>query len=153
MNVAALYDWLMFGHVLAAMVWLGGSAVLGLLAAQALRDKEPGSVARFAATIGFVGPRLFAPATVLVAGLGAWLVLDSREWRFDQLWIDLAIGLFAAVFVIGAGFQSRAAIGAGRAIAEGDPERAARQLRRWTWGALAILCLLVLITWDMTVKP
>jgi uncharacterized membrane protein len=153
MSVAALYDWLMFGHVLAAMVWLGGSAVLGLLAAQTLRQKEPGSLARFAATIGFVGPRLIAPAAVLVAGLGVWLVLDSREWEFGQLWIDLAVGLFAAVFVIGAGFQSRAAIGAQRAIADGDTARAARQVRRWAWGALAILCLLVLITWDMTVKP
>ena len=153
MSVAALYNWLMFGHVLAAMVWLGGSAVLGLLAAQALRDKEPGSVARFAATIGFVGPRLLAPATVLVAGLGAGLVLDGREWQFGQFWIDLAIGLFAAVLVIGAGFQSRAAIGAQRAIADRDTDQAARQVRRWAWGALVILLLLVVITWDMTVKP
>jgi uncharacterized membrane protein len=153
MSIAALYDWLMFGHVLAAMIWLGGWAVLGLLAAQALRRPEPGSLARFAATISFAGPRLFAPATVLVAGFGVWLVLDSRQWHFDQFWIDLAIGLFAAVFVIGAGFQSRAAIGAARAIAAGDPEQAERQVRRWAWGALAILILLVLVTWDMTVKP
>jgi len=153
MSVAALYNWLMFGHVLAAMVWLGGTAVLGLLAAQTIRQKEPGSLARFAATIGFVGPRLLAPATVLVAGLGAGLVLDGREWQFGQFWIDLAIGLFAAVLVIGAGFQSRAAIGAQRAIADRDTDQAARQVRRWAWGALVILLLLVVITWDMTVKP
>lgn len=153
MTVAALYDWLMFGHVLAAMVWLGGSATLGLLAVQTLRQKEPGSLARFAATISFVGPRLFAPAGVLVAGLGVWLVLDSRQSHFDQFWIDLAIGLFVAVFVIGAGFQSRAAIGADRAIAANDSEQAAYYLRRWAWGALAILILLVVLTWDMTVKP
>jgi uncharacterized membrane protein len=153
MTVAALYDWLMFGHVLAAMLWLGGSAVLGLLAVQTLRQKEPGSLARFAATISFVGPRLLAPATVLVAGLGVWLVLDSRQWRFGQFWIDLAIGLFAAVLVIGAGFQSRAAIGADRAIAAGDSDQAERHVRRWSWGVLVILILLVVITWDMTVKP
>jgi putative copper export protein len=153
MSVAALYNWLMFGHVLAAMVWLGGTAVLGLLAAQTIRQKEPDSLARFAATIGFVGPRLLAPATVLVAGLGAGLVLDGREWQFGQFWIDLAIGLFAAVLVIGAGFQSRAAIGAQRAIADRDTDQAARQVRRWAWGALVILLLLVVITWDMTVKP
>lgn len=153
MSLAALYDWLMFGHVLAAMVWLGGSAVLGLLAIQTLRGREPDSLARFAGTISFVGPRLLAPATVLVAGLGVSLVLDSREWHFDQFWIDLAIGLFAAVFVIGAGFQSRAAIGANRAIAAGDSAQAARYVRRWAWGVLFILTLLVVITWDMTVKP
>lgn len=153
MSIATLYDWLMFGHVLAAMVWVGGWAVLGLLAAHTLRQNEPDSLARFSSTISFVGPRLFAPATVLAAGLGGWLVLDSRQWHFGQFWIDLAIGLFAAVFVIGAVFQSRAAIGAERAIAAGDPEQAARQVRRWAWGALAILILLVVVTWDMTVKP
>jgi len=26
-------------------------------------------------------------------------------------------------------------------------------VRRWAWGALVILLLLVVITWDMTVKP
>jgi uncharacterized membrane protein len=153
MTVAALYDWLMFGHVLAAMVWVGGSAVLVLLAVHTLRQHEPGSLARLAGAISFVGPRLLAPATVLVGGLGAWLVLDSRGWHFDQFWIDLAIGLFAAVLVIGAGFQSRAAIGANRAIAAGDSEQAARYVRRWAWGAFVILTLLVAITWDMTVKP
>lgn len=153
MSVAALYDWLMFGHVLAAMVWLGGSAVLSLLAAQTLRQKDRDALSRFAATIGFVGPRLFAPAAVAVAGLGVWLVLDSGQWNFDEFWIELAIGLLSAVLVIGAGFQSRAAIAAERAIAAGDTDQAARHVRRWAWGAFAILILLVALTWDMTVKP
>ena len=151
--VAALYDWLMFGHVLAAMIWLGGWAVLSILAIQALRGRDPAAVARFAATMRFIGPRLFAPATVLVAGLGAWLVLDSAEWHFGQFWIELAIGLFAAVFVVGAGFQSRAAIGAERAIAAGNSEEAARHVARWAGGSLAILLLLVVTTWDMIFKP
>ena len=45
---ATLYDWLMFGHVLAAMIWLGGWVTLSLLAAQALRHQDPGMLARFA---------------------------------------------------------------------------------------------------------
>jgi uncharacterized membrane protein len=151
--LAALYDWLMFGHVLAAMIWLGGWATLSLLALQALRARDEASVARLAATMRFVGPRLFAPATVVVAGLGVWLVLNSPEWGFGQLWVQLAVGLFAAVFIVGAGFQSRAVIGAGRALAARDAAGAARQVARWAWGSLAILVLLVLATWDMIFKP
>jgi putative copper export protein len=150
---ATLYDWLMFGHVLAAMIWLGGWVTLSILAKQALRHQDPDTLARFAATMRFIGPRLFAPATLLVAGLGAWLVLDSHQWHFRQFWIELAIGLFAGVFVIGAGFQSRAAIGAERALADGNADQAARHITHWAWGSLAILLLLIAATWDMTVKP
>jgi hypothetical protein len=106
---ASFYDWLMFGRVLAAMVWVGGWTVLAILAAQALRQADLASLARFAATIRFIGPRLLAPATILVAGLGVWLLLDSHQWHFSQFWIELAIGLLVAVLVVGAGFQSRAA--------------------------------------------
>lgn len=150
---ATLYDWLMFGHVLAAMIWLGGSAMLAILAMLALRDKDIASLARLSATIRFIGPRLLAPVTVLVAGLGVWLVLDSHQWHFGQFWIAFAIGLLAGVFVIGAAFQSRAAIGAERAINANDPEQAARYIRRWATGSLLILLLLIVATWDMTVKP
>lgn len=38
----SLYDWLMFGHVLAAMVWLGGWAMLSILATLALHQKGSG---------------------------------------------------------------------------------------------------------------
>lgn len=150
---AGFYDWLMFGHVLAAMLWLGGWAILGILATQALRQGDLASLARFAATIRFIGPRLLAPTIILVAGLGVWLVLDSRQWHFSQFWIALAIGLLAAVAVVGAGFQSRAAIGAERAIAEDNLEHATRHVRQWAWGSLLILVLLTAATWDMTVKP
>jgi putative copper export protein len=150
---ATLYDYLMFAHVLAAMLWLGGWAVLGLLAAHTLLQGDPGTLARFAATLRFIGPRLLGPATVLVAGLGVGLVLDSHQWHFSQFWIELAVGLLAAVLVVGAGFQSRAAIGAERAIREDDPDQARRHIRQWAWGAIVILALLVIATWDMTIKP
>jgi putative copper export protein len=32
-------EWLMFAHLLAAMIWLGGWATLSVLAARALREK------------------------------------------------------------------------------------------------------------------
>jgi uncharacterized membrane protein len=150
---ASFYDWLMFGHVLAAGVWLGGWTVLAILAAQALRQADLASLARFAATIRFIGPRLLAPAIILVAGLGVWLLLDSHQWHFSQFWIELAIGLLGAALVVGAGFQSRAAIGAERAIAEDNLDQATRHVRQWAWGSMLILLLLAIATWDMTVKP
>jgi hypothetical protein len=100
-----------------------------------------------------IGPLVLAPATIAVAGFGAWLVLDNEAWDFGQTWIWVAVVLFVAAFVAGAAFQSRSAIGAQRAAAAGDAGEAARQLSRWSWGSRLILLLLVVATWDMVFKP
>jgi putative copper export protein len=65
-----LYDWLLFLHVLAAMVWVGGGVMLALLAAHVVRDPNPGAVVRFTASLRVLGPLVLAPATVAVLGLG-----------------------------------------------------------------------------------
>ena len=90
---------------------------------------------------------------VLVLGLGIWMVIDSDAWTFGQGWVRLALGLFAVAFVVGALFQSRAAILAQRAVGAGDQGEATRQLRRWSWGMRLILLLLLVVTWDMVFKP
>jgi uncharacterized membrane protein len=148
-----LYDWLLFLHVLAAMVWLGGGIVLSVTAARVLRDPEPGAVARFTASLRVVGPLVLAPATIAVLGLGIGLVVDTDAWDFGQLWVQLGLGLFAGAFLIGAVYQSRTALAAERAAARDDGAEARRQLRRWSWGYRLILLLLILATWDMTTKP
>jgi hypothetical protein len=100
-----------------------------------------------------IGPLVLAPATLAVAGFGFWLVLDSAAWGFGQLWVQLALALFAAALLIGGGYQSRAAINAERAAARGDHAEALRQLRRWSWGYRLIVVLLVAAAWDMVFKP
>jgi uncharacterized membrane protein len=97
-----LYSWLLFAHILAAMVWVGGAVLLGVLAIRVTHDSEPGAAGKFIANIRVIGPRVLAPATVAVVGFGVWLVLDSSAWDFGQFWVQLALALFAAAFVIGA---------------------------------------------------
>jgi hypothetical protein len=124
-----------------------------VLAAGIARSGERGAIERFIGSLRFVGPLVFAPATLAVVGFGIWLVLDSDAWDFGQTWVWLALVLFGTAFVVGAAFQSRAAIGAQRAAAAGDDREAARQLARWSWGSRVILLLLVVATWDMVFKP
>jgi uncharacterized membrane protein len=149
----ALYDWLLFGHIVAAMAWVGGGLVLGTLAVQVARAGEPGAVARFVSNLRVIGPRILAPSTIAVLGLGVWMVLDNAAWDFGQLWVLLALGLFGGAFLIGAAHQSRAALGAERALARGDDDEARRQLLRWSWGYWLIALLLVVAAWDMVFKP
>jgi uncharacterized membrane protein len=153
MMATGLYDWLLFGHVLAAMVWLGGGVMLAALAVASVRGNDPAAVARLVSSLRVVGPAVLAPATVGTFGLGLWMVLDSGAWDFGQTWIQLALVLFAAAFVVGVAHQARTALAADRAIAAGDDGEARRQLVRWTWGYALVVLLLVVIAWDMTFKP
>jgi uncharacterized membrane protein len=153
MASASLSDWLLFGHVLAAMVWLGGGVMLAALAILTVRAGDAEAVRRFVRPLRVVGPAVLAPATVAVVGLGVWLVLHEAAWTFGQTWVWLALALFALAFVVGAAYQSRAAILAQRARDRGDDAEARRQLARWVGGYLVIVGLLVVIAWDMVFKP
>ena len=148
---AALYDWLVFFHVLAAMIWLGGVAVLSALVGRVLRRGDAGEIAGFIRNLRVVGPLVLAPAPAVLLGAGIWMVV--KRWSFDAGWIGFGLTLFALTFLVGALFQSRAAIGAERAAKVGNAEDATRLLRRWSWGTRLILLLVVVVTWDMVVKP
>jgi uncharacterized membrane protein len=150
---AGLYEWLLFVHIIAAMIWVGGLVLLNVLAALALRSGERESVARLIATLRIVGPATLAPSMLGVVVFGIWLVIDSDAWGFRRTWIVLALVLFAAAFLVGAVFQSRTAIRAQRAAESGDLEEAVRQFTRWAWGMRLILVLVLVITWDMVFKP
>jgi uncharacterized membrane protein len=103
--LASLYTWLLFVHVLAAAIWVGGAFLLAVLVIGVIRACDPDEVARFGVALRRVGPVLLAPATVATIGVGVWLVLESAAWDFGQFWIQLALGLFAAAFLVGAVHQ------------------------------------------------
>ena len=151
--LATLYQWLLLLHVLATMVWVGGLVALAVLAAHVLRGNDPDTVARFSANLRVVGPFALAPASAVALGTGIWMVVDSPAWGFGDTWIWIGIGAFAAAFGVGAVFLSRAALAAERAVRERDHPRAARELRRWSWGIRLVLALLVVAAWDMVFKP
>jgi uncharacterized membrane protein len=153
MQLTSLHDWLLFLHVLAAMVWIGGLAALNVLGTSAVRRGEPDGVARFVASLRVVGPIVLGPSSVVVLLAGIWLVLDSSASGFGETWIWLALTLLAAAVLVGIFYLARTAQGAERAVEAGDHAGARRQLSRWSWGVWLILLLLVIATWDMVFKP
>jgi uncharacterized membrane protein len=149
--MSRLYDWLLFVHILAGAIWIGAIVLLAALAALIVRAPELAEP--FTGALRRLGPVVLAPLPVLVLGLGTWMVADSGAWSFGQLWIVLALVLFGAAFAIGAAHQSRAALGAERAVRRGDHAEAARRLRTWARGSAAIALLLAAALWDMVFKP
>src|SRR4051812_5850239 len=135
------------------MVWVGGLVALALVAAHVLRAGDPGAVARFSGNLRVVGPFALAPASAVALGSGIWMVVDSPLRGFGETWIRIGLAAFAVAFLVGAVFLSRAALAAEAAVREGDDGRAARELRRWSWGIRLVLALLVFAAWDMVFKP
>ena len=153
MIAADFYDWLMFLHILAGMIWVGGALTVSLLAAQVLRSGDSAAISQFIGNLRFIGPLVFAPAMAGVLAFGIWMVVDSNAWSFSQTWLVVALALVAAAVLVGAVFQSGAAVGAKRAAETGDNQRAGRLLRRWIWGMRLIFVILVIAAWDMSIKP
>jgi len=149
--LATFYDWLLLVHILAAMVWLGGVAVLSAIVTHIVRARDFQRAGQLLSSLRVVGPLLLAPAPAILLGAGIWLVL--KGWDFADGWVVFALVLFAVAFLVGALVQNRAAISAGRALAAGEHTDAMRYLRRWSWGSRFILLLLIVATWDMTLKP
>jgi uncharacterized membrane protein len=147
-----LYDWLKVGHILGAMIWVGGGVTLVFFALRVRASGDPAAVTEFGRTLAFLGPRLLAPSVIAVLVFGLWMIPINSAWNFGQAWILLALVLFAVAFLVGAIYLSRIGIRLGRA-ADGDGAASRALLDRWLTGYAVVLVVLLVAVWDMVFKP
>jgi uncharacterized membrane protein len=150
-----LEPWLLFLHILGAIIWIGGGIMLSLIAARTRRSEDSRHIAEFAKILSYVGLRVLAPAVVTVLLTGILMVFASAGWEFTQLWILLALGIFIIAFLLGAVYLSRVALELQRLTTSADVNlQAARDaLGRWIVGYQVVLLLLLFAVWDMVFKP
>lgn len=94
------YEALTFLHVASAIIWLGAGFLMLLLMLGAERAGDHEKAVNVHRDIGWLAPRLFIPASLSVFVFGVLLVIDG-PWSFDQLWITIALGGWAASFFVG----------------------------------------------------
>ncbi|MGE5221528.1 MAG: DUF2269 family protein, partial [Omnitrophica WOR_2 bacterium] len=116
----SLISWLKFGHILGAMIWIGGGVMLSVLGVRARQSEDTHYIREFSRTLSYAGLRVLMPAVIAVLVFGIWMVLVFSAWQFTQLWILLALGAFALAFVIGAVYLSRVALALDRLTAGAD---------------------------------
>lgn len=149
------YDLLLFGHIVAAIAWIGSG--FGLLIVATMADRRRDDIA-FATLLRYnetLALRLFVPASLGTFVFGVLLVADG-PWTVDQLWIVLALAGFAATFLTGIlvfkprGDKLAALIERDGGALGPEAMRGARELLM-----LARLDYVVLLTvvFDMAVKP
>jgi uncharacterized membrane protein len=148
------YEALLFGHLLAAMTWVGGDLMVQMFYLRA-RASGPEAVGQFAKDVEWIGLRVLNTAALLVVIFGVLLVIEVDAYDFSQFWITAALAMFALSFVTGAGFLGPES---GR-LAKLSDERGAtdpevqRRIGRILLISRIEFVLLVLIVLDMVIKP
>src|SRR5215207_3269112 len=94
------YEFLLFVHVTAAVIWLGGAFTFQMYGAYVRRGGDTAEIAQFAARTGFLAERMFVPASLVVVLAGIGLMIEG-SWDWGQLWVIFALVTFAASFVTG----------------------------------------------------
>jgi uncharacterized membrane protein (DUF485 family) len=144
--------WIHFAHVMGAIVWVGGGAIMSVVAWRARRTADIAVFRELAGVQSFLGLAVFLPAILVVLLSGIWMVLDFSG-DFAKLWILFGIGALVAAFLIGAVYLSRSAIRFDRLTKSGDLEGARSALGNWLAGYVIVLAIVVFAVWDMVFKP
>lgn len=150
-----LHDWLMFFHILGAIVWVGGTIVLAAMMERASRSPDRTAVLRLSRELEWVGPRLIGPSALVVIALGIWLVPVEEDLSFSQPWIWLSLVLVAVTMVQNGIYSAPEGKRIARLAEERGPEdrEVRRRLSRLLWlGRLDVL-ILVVVLWLMVFKP
>ena len=141
-------------HVLAAVIWVGGAAVIQLFALRALATNDGKRQAEFAKDAEMIGMRTFTPASIVLF-LAAIGMMENAHWPWGQNWTVLGLVAWGLSFVIGAGFLGPESGRLAKLIASEGPDSPAvtARIRRILMVSRAELVVLLVVIWNMVVKP
>ena len=156
----ALYDWLLFLHVLAAFALVGAEVLFTFLIAALWRTDLPSDIARVSG-ISRLGTALVGAGSVGTLVFGVILAFEADSYAIWDGWIIAALVLWAAFNEIGrrtgkaydaVGKRAVALVNEGRDAP--NPELgAAFRAPTALWLHLASLAAVALFLLDMTFKP
>ena len=141
-------------HVIAAVIWIGGAAMIQALALRIVRTGDGRRQAEFAKDTEIVGMRVFIPSTLILVAAGIAMMINAN-WPWSQNWIILGLIAFVASFAVGAGFLGPEGGRIAAVIERDGPESAeakARIRRILTVSRCELVVLLTVIV-NMVVKP
>ncbi|HYH59784.1 MAG TPA: DUF2269 family protein [Thermoleophilaceae bacterium] len=146
-------DLLLTIHVLAAVLWVGGSAAL-LTLGYYLRGRDINTRVEYTRWTEWLGPRLFAPMSIAVIVAGHLLV-NEIGYDFDQTWLMLGQIGWLLSFLIGIGFYPREGKKREKLIEQHgiEHESVNASINRVLTVASIDTLIVVLVVVDMTTKP
>ena len=150
----AIYELLLFVHILAAIVWIGAGLLIQVQAHRANKIDDTEGLKRILDDVGALSNTIFIPASLTVVVMGVLLVIESDAWAFDQLWIVLGLIGYFATFGTGIGILKPRAERLAEAIGrEGFTPAVIAKMRELLVLGRIDFVVLVLVVFTMAVKP
>jgi uncharacterized membrane protein len=143
-----------FVHVAFAVIWIGGGALITILALVAERKSDPMEVVLVARQAAFVGEKVFAPAGLVVFLMGVAMMINTN-WGWDKFWIDAGLVGYAITFVTGIAVLSPMAKRIKTSAEESGPTdpNTMALISRILLIARVDVAVLFLVIADMVMKP
>lgn len=127
-------------HVVAVIIWLGGSFMLGFILEKAQASEDEATVLGITKMAEFIGKAVFNPAGIITLLAGIWLVIEA-DYEFSEAWISIGFLGVALGAILGMAFYPKAL----KAVEDGI--EADGLLSNDTLGALRKLRLVSTIEW------
>jgi uncharacterized membrane protein len=141
-------------HVLAAVIWIGGGALLMILGIAAERKRDPIELATVARQAAMVGEKLFAPAGIVVVAMGVAMMVNTN-WGWGKFWVIAGLVGYAVTFVTGVGVLSPMTKKIAALTEEKGPNHpeTAAAITRVLQIVRIDVAMLLLVVVDMVTKP
>ena len=150
-----MYNLLLLGHILGSTALVGGTLLLQVLAVRATWPSAPrDELLGLARQAGWVGPRVFLPASALILVTGAGLS-SQLHYALDEPFVLIGLGVLLAASATGPAFLAPESRRIGRVIAERGAHCAEveRRVRRIFLVSRVELTLLLLALTAMVLRP
>lgn len=150
----SLYEFLLWIHITSAVLWVGGSVMILILALKMRAASDENSLMRVGQLGELLGKTFFMPLAIVQLLSGIFLVLEG-DIGFDNFWILGGIVGIVGSSIIGAAFLTPlsgklAAAMAEKGFGSGEVQAALDRIFLLNKIDVAILLLIVFL---MSVKP
>ena len=142
------------GHVLFAVIWVGGGVSIMIHAIRAQRTYNPEDIVTIAKQAAFMGEKVFAPVGLVTFLLGIAMIINT-SWGWGHFWIIAGLIGYAATFIIGVAILSPLAKKIDQSAEHNGathPETIALIERIMLIGRFDV-AVLMLVVLDMVTKP
>lgn len=151
--MVTLYEFYLWAHIFMAIVWVGGSLMIQVLALRILKANEPARLAGFAKDVEWVGTKVFAPASLILVIFG-FLLVEKAGWGYP-FWVVFPLVIWALSVALGIAFLGPESGRIGKLVAAHGVEypEVQRRIRRILTVSRVELVLLIAVVFDMAIKP